>query len=73
MEFREGARTQGSGLTAGVCRFCGASGSSGLLSIGNVCADYDCQVYLKISSIFQAISVNRIIVGIDIRSALILQ
>ncbi|CAK1554738.1 unnamed protein product [Leptosia nina] len=28
---------------AGVCRFCGTRGNSGLLAIGNVCADQQCQ------------------------------
>lgn len=28
----------------GVCRFCGTRGNSGLLAIGNVCADHQCQV-----------------------------
>ncbi|CAG9781999.1 unnamed protein product [Diatraea saccharalis] len=28
---------------AGTCRFCGARGSTGLLAIGNVCADQQCQ------------------------------
>ncbi|XP_063374022.1 E3 ubiquitin-protein ligase MYCBP2 [Cydia amplana] len=28
---------------AGTCRFCGAQGNSGLLAIGNVCADHQCQ------------------------------
>ncbi|XP_045784545.1 E3 ubiquitin-protein ligase MYCBP2 [Maniola jurtina] len=28
---------------AGTCRFCGARGNSGLLAIGNVCADQQCQ------------------------------
>ncbi|KAJ2954521.1 hypothetical protein O0L34_g2805 [Tuta absoluta] len=32
----------GQGL-AGTCRFCGARGNSGLLAIGNVCADQQCQ------------------------------
>ena len=31
----------------GVCRFCGASGNTGLLAIGNVCADPDCQVWYQ--------------------------
>lgn len=44
VEYREGgARTRGS-VTNGVCRFCGATGNSGLLAIGNVCADHECQV-----------------------------
>lgn len=29
----------------GVCRFCGATGGEGLLAIGNVCADMECQEY----------------------------
>ncbi|BET00252.1 RING [Nesidiocoris tenuis] len=45
VEFREGARAQSSSL--GVCRFCGASGSSGLLSIGNVCVSPECQEHAK--------------------------
>ena len=28
----------------GVCRFCGTTSNSGVLAIGNVCADPDCQV-----------------------------
>lgn len=44
IEYREGGtRTKGAG-TSGVCRFCGATGTSGLLAIGNVCADHECQV-----------------------------
>lgn len=44
IEFREGGtRTRVAG-TSGVCRFCGATGTSGLLAIGNVCADHECQV-----------------------------
>lgn len=48
VEYREGsARHRGVG-TSGQCRFCGAVGSSGLLAIGNVCADQECQVcYLR--------------------------
>ncbi|KAF6200677.1 hypothetical protein GE061_005120 [Apolygus lucorum] len=45
VEFREGARAQSSSL--GVCRFCGASGSSGLLSIGNVCVSPECQEHAR--------------------------
>ncbi|KAH0817635.1 hypothetical protein GEV33_005156 [Tenebrio molitor] len=45
IEYRDGgARTKGAGMS-GVCRFCGATGSSGLLAIGNVCADHECQEY----------------------------
>lgn len=39
----EGTASAVAGL-AGTCRFCGARGSSGLLAIGNVCADHQCQV-----------------------------
>ncbi|EFA00365.2 E3 ubiquitin-protein ligase MYCBP2-like Protein [Tribolium castaneum] len=45
IEYRDGgARSRGAGMS-GVCRFCGATGSSGLLAIGNVCADHECQEY----------------------------
>lgn len=47
VEFREGSRTKSSSVGAGVCRFCGATGNSGLLAIGNVCADHDCQEHAK--------------------------
>ncbi|XP_069365103.1 E3 ubiquitin-protein ligase MYCBP2 isoform X3 [Maniola hyperantus] len=59
VEFRgiEGAASASAGATgsaggagageraglAGTCRFCGARGNSGLLAIGNVCADQQCQ------------------------------
>lgn len=47
IEYRDGgSRTRGAG-TSGVCRFCGAVGSSGLLAIGNVCADHECQEYVR--------------------------
>lgn len=51
VEFREGTRpdSKAPGVVSGVCRFCGATGSSGLLAIGNVCADHDCQVLPYIS------------------------
>lgn len=29
--------------TAGTCRFCGTVGDTGLLAIGNVCGDSECQ------------------------------
>lgn len=46
VEFREGARssTKAPGMVSGVCRFCGATDNSGLLAIGNICADQECQV-----------------------------
>ncbi|XP_046683725.1 E3 ubiquitin-protein ligase MYCBP2 isoform X4 [Homalodisca vitripennis] len=45
VEFREGTRpnSKAPGVVSGVCRFCGATGSSGLLEIGNICADQECQ------------------------------
>ncbi|CAH1132864.1 unnamed protein product [Ceutorhynchus assimilis] len=47
VEYREGgARTRAAGIT-GICRFCGTTGNSGLLAIGNVCADSECQEYGK--------------------------
>ncbi|XP_052746829.1 E3 ubiquitin-protein ligase highwire isoform X2 [Bicyclus anynana] len=33
----------------GVCRFCGARGYSGLLAIGNVCADEQCQEHGRVA------------------------
>uniref|UniRef100_A0A182N2D5 RCR-type E3 ubiquitin transferase n=1 Tax=Anopheles dirus TaxID=7168 RepID=A0A182N2D5_9DIPT len=33
----------------GVCRFCGATGSSGLLALGNICPDAQCQEYGAVS------------------------
>lgn len=48
VEFRDGGtRTRIAGAS-GVCRFCGATGNSGLLAIGNVCADHECQVMILI-------------------------
>ncbi|XP_060809498.1 E3 ubiquitin-protein ligase MYCBP2 [Amyelois transitella] len=38
----EGAASGGSGM-AGTCRFCGTRATTGLLAIGNVCADQQCQ------------------------------
>ncbi|XP_063236464.1 E3 ubiquitin-protein ligase MYCBP2 isoform X2 [Bacillus rossius redtenbacheri] len=47
VEFREGARSKPAGVSPGVCRFCGATGSSGLLAIGNICADQECQEHAR--------------------------
>lgn len=44
VEYRDGGTTSHGAGASGVCRFCGATSNSGLLAIGNVCADYDCQV-----------------------------
>ncbi|KAL0852363.1 hypothetical protein ABMA28_000563 [Loxostege sticticalis] len=41
-EFRGADAAEGDAY-AGTCRFCGARGSTGLLAIGNVCADQQCQ------------------------------
>ncbi|XP_067640218.1 E3 ubiquitin-protein ligase highwire isoform X3 [Eurosta solidaginis] len=45
VEFRDGSHTIISGPqeAVGRCRFCGITGNSGLLEIGNVCADAQCQ------------------------------
>lgn len=40
----EGTSTGTQG-TAGTCRFCGTRSISGLLAIGNVCAEEQCQVH----------------------------
>ncbi|XP_055913946.1 E3 ubiquitin-protein ligase highwire isoform X3 [Eupeodes corollae] len=47
VEFRDGSHTIISGPqeTVGRCRFCGVTGNSGLLEIGNVCSDVQCQEY----------------------------
>lgn len=47
VEFRDGSHTIISGPqeAVGRCRFCGLTGNSGLLEIGNVCADAQCQEY----------------------------
>lgn len=47
VEFRDGNHTLICGplITVGCCRFCGVTGNSGLLEIGNVCADVQCQEY----------------------------
>ncbi|XP_070133334.1 E3 ubiquitin-protein ligase highwire [Drosophila bipectinata] len=47
VEFRDGSHTIISGPqeAVGRCRFCGLTGDSGLLEIGNVCADAQCQEY----------------------------
>uniref|UniRef100_A0A8D8RF51 RCR-type E3 ubiquitin transferase n=1 Tax=Cacopsylla melanoneura TaxID=428564 RepID=A0A8D8RF51_9HEMI len=49
VEFREGTKSSQRicGVASGVCRFCGLTGTSGLLAIGNVCADSDCQEHYK--------------------------
>lgn len=47
VEFRDlsnASLTAGpSGAAVGRCRFCGVTGNSGLLAVGNVCADAQCQ------------------------------
>lgn len=47
IEFRDGnsAVISGPTMSTGRCRFCGAVGDSGLLAMGNVCADAECQEY----------------------------
>ncbi|XP_063987126.1 E3 ubiquitin-protein ligase MYCBP2 isoform X2 [Diachasmimorpha longicaudata] len=47
IEFRDGAPSKSVGATSGVCRFCGTTGNTGLLAIGNICSDHDCQEHAK--------------------------
>lgn len=47
VEFRDGSSKKPVGATSGICRFCGTTGNTGLLAIGNVCADHDCQEHAK--------------------------
>ncbi|XP_023247966.1 E3 ubiquitin-protein ligase highwire [Copidosoma floridanum] len=47
VEFRDGPSQKPVGATSGVCRFCGTTGNTGLLAIGNVCSDHDCQEHAK--------------------------
>lgn len=49
VEFRDGAPQKPAGVSSGVCRFCGTTGNTGLLAIGNVCADHECQENAKIA------------------------
>ncbi|XP_055684525.1 E3 ubiquitin-protein ligase highwire isoform X1 [Lutzomyia longipalpis] len=51
VEFRDGSNTIISGPpgSVGRCRFCGATGNSGLLAVGNVCADAQCQEYAAVA------------------------
>lgn len=34
-------------LMTGICRFCGVTGNTGLLAIGNVCSESECQEYSR--------------------------
>lgn len=47
VEFRDGHSTivSGAAETVGRCRFCGTIGNAGLLAVGNVCAEAQCQEY----------------------------
>uniref|UniRef100_T1JCF5 RCR-type E3 ubiquitin transferase n=1 Tax=Strigamia maritima TaxID=126957 RepID=T1JCF5_STRMM len=47
VEFREGNRGKSSSGTTGTCRFCGTTSNTGLLAIGNVCADAECQDHAR--------------------------
>lgn len=47
VEFRDGSPSKPVGSTSGVCRFCGTTGNTGLLAIGNICSDHDCQEHSK--------------------------
>ncbi|XP_031781072.1 E3 ubiquitin-protein ligase MYCBP2 isoform X6 [Nasonia vitripennis] len=47
VEFRDGPPQKPVGATSGVCRFCGTTGNTGLLAIGNICSDHECQEHAK--------------------------
>lgn len=47
VEFRDGSPRKPVGATSGICRFCGTTGNTGLLAVGNICADQDCQEHSK--------------------------
>lgn len=48
VEYRDGGtRTKAAGIS-GICRFCGTTGNSGILAIGNICADQECQVNILV-------------------------
>ncbi|XP_017881860.2 E3 ubiquitin-protein ligase MYCBP2-like isoform X6 [Ceratina calcarata] len=47
VEFRDGSPRKPVGATSGICRFCGTTGNTGLLAVGNICADHDCQEHGK--------------------------
>ncbi|XP_015429888.1 PREDICTED: E3 ubiquitin-protein ligase MYCBP2-like [Dufourea novaeangliae] len=47
IEFRDGSPRKPVGATSGICRFCGITGNTGLLAIGNICTDNDCQEHAK--------------------------
>ncbi|GAB0089301.1 hypothetical protein DMENIID0001_038200 [Sergentomyia squamirostris] len=51
VEFRDGSNTIISGPSGAVgrCRFCGVTGNSGLLAVGNVCADAQCQEHAAVA------------------------
>ncbi|XP_035827428.1 E3 ubiquitin-protein ligase MYCBP2 isoform X3 [Aplysia californica] len=48
VEFREG-KVSGASIGPGTCRFCGRTSNTGLLAIGNVCSDPECQEYSKLA------------------------
>lgn len=75
VEFREGAsRNKPSGVSTGICRFCGATGSTGLLAIGNVCADHECQEHARFVFLhYQLVAFNNIIVRKCVAHQLILK
>ncbi|KAK2163193.1 hypothetical protein LSH36_84g08056 [Paralvinella palmiformis] len=54
IEFREGSKgkfgdSTSSTETTGTCRFCGTSANTGLLAIGNVCSQPECQEFARTS------------------------
>lgn len=45
MPTLSGQKSSVSATITGVCRFCGTTGNTGLLAIGNVCSEAECQEY----------------------------
>ncbi|XP_048243746.1 E3 ubiquitin-protein ligase MYCBP2-like isoform X7 [Haliotis rufescens] len=47
VEFREGKVSNTATVGPGTCRFCGTTSNTGMLAIGNVCSDPDCQEHAR--------------------------
>ncbi|KAK6172343.1 hypothetical protein SNE40_016020 [Patella caerulea] len=48
VEFREG-KVSSASMGPGTCRFCGATSKTGVLAIGNVCSDPECEERAKLA------------------------
>lgn len=62
-ERETGRSSQVDPLCPGVCRFCGSTGTTGILSIGNVCSEGECQEYSK-SACWKVLSCGHVCGGI---------